>query len=222
MFANDNPPIQQYAAQGIAETRRVILLVVLSIQARWDLVGAMMDDVAQNGSTSRHLWAMKGDAYRFISDDENMVDICDTLDRVRRGEASEVDGLVAVLRIPGLNLVKAGFVLQLCTGRCGCMDVHNLRRLGLSKSALTVAKTRRTRDGETVATSDDYRRVRAARYAEAVAAAGGSARLWDDWCCHLESNTRSSAKYSTTDGSTASLLHRVWLGLVTLPAGRLV
>ena len=40
MFANDNPPIQQYAAQGIAETRRVILLVVLSIQARWGAVGA--------------------------------------------------------------------------------------------------------------------------------------------------------------------------------------
>ena len=42
-------------------------------------------------------------------------------------DLSDAEKLLSMTSIPGIGIVKAGFILQLCTGKVGCLDVHNLK-----------------------------------------------------------------------------------------------
>lgn len=93
------------------------------------------------------------------------------------GGPRRVDYLVGYLAsLPGLGLAKAGFTAQLIYGVSGCLDTHNLDRLGIDATTFSHFKRRRTVRG---------RLAFVARYNAAVEAAGGTAALWDTWCCFI-------------------------------------
>jgi hypothetical protein len=87
--------------------------------------------------------------------------------------------LEELLAIPGLGLAKAGFLAQLCWGRIGCLDTHNLRRLGIDPKAVTVGAKPKTPKGV-----QGYRR-RIDTYVSTCRFVGGSEVLWDDWCTYV-------------------------------------
>ena len=74
--------------------------------------------------------------------------------------------------VPGLGTVKAGFLLQMVFGTAGCLDVHNLRRLGIPPSVVGSIKGLKA--------GVRYKRVK--RYLAECTASGGSENLWDSWC----------------------------------------
>ena len=74
-------------------------------------------------------------------------------------------------RIPGLGLIKAGFVCQLIHGQIGCIDVHNARLYGVKTPSRYTPKGIR-----------DYIAV--------CHAIGSSEFLWNTWCEHLATNSK--------------------------------
>ena len=85
---------------------------------------------------------------------------------------SLAEKILSVSSIPGIGIVKAGFVLQLCIGKVGCLDVHNLKMFGFSESAFKFSKT----------TTKNTALAKARLYIETCEKLGGSEFLWDNWC----------------------------------------
>ena len=69
-------------------------------------------------------------------------------------------------QIPGIGIVKAGFLCQLRDGLIGCLDVHNLKRFGIN---------RRRFDHKTQARINEYIET-------CFQIGGGSCTLWNEWC----------------------------------------
>jgi hypothetical protein len=133
----------------------------------------MVADYDSAGVSSRYVWGTKARAMEHIADNAGALRAL--LAGVAEGRVSEGEALLAVAETPGLGLVKAGFLLQLCAGVSGCVDVHNLRRLGLTRSAVALPKS----------LSPRTKARKAFAYSGIVAAAGGTEKLWDDWCRYL-------------------------------------
>jgi len=100
----------------------------------------------------------------------------------------------------GFGLVKAGFVIQLVYGLCGCLDTHNLRKYGVKKNSFNKFKTRKTIAG---------RRTFIARYVTLCYQLGGPSVLWDKWCEYVAE--RQPTRYD--DAEHVSRLHCECLNL---------
>ena len=174
MFAEHQPAIARSAgtAEGLA---RVCQFVALTVQQPLTHAAEQMaalragDPVPPpvTGVKSRALaafWDRRADLHWHLRDL-----------RDHAGDP-EVEALVYLARWPGLGLRKAGFVLQMAWGRVGCLDTHNVKRLGLHPRAHDVPPPR--------ATPKLWRR-RARSYRDACTAAGGAPDLWDAWCRYV-------------------------------------
>jgi hypothetical protein len=85
--------------------------------------------------------------------------------------------------LPGLGLVKGGFLAQLVFGLVGCIDTHNLTRFNVrpydvAARAFKSAKTSATRN----------RKIEV--YLDICAKLGGCAALWDGWCEYVYARNR--------------------------------
>ena len=109
--------------------------------------------------------------------------------------------------LPGLNLVKAGFVAQMAYGCGGCIDSVNMGRLGLEKLARAFNGNHayRMKRQRTPAA-----RLRLARwYVGHTERLGGPGGLWNDWCSEM------AVRYPSVfpDGRAVSALHLKCVGL---------
>ena len=59
MFSNHNPKINHFAQRNPDNLFLVIMMVSLSIQQKWVLVGDMMADMKQNKLDSKYVWGGK-------------------------------------------------------------------------------------------------------------------------------------------------------------------
>lgn len=220
MNSTTQPIIQAYSAANHHNLVRVVAMVVLSIQQAWHLIDTQMNDFDTIGLQSRFL--------SFGSKRATMTYILAHSDRyarllaaVRAGTVDRDAALYQLAMVPGLQLPKAGFVLQLTTGQSGCMDVHNVRRLKIEESTLKMSKPSIADiiAGKPIAPrrlSNQMARVKA--YNEAVDAAGGSAKLWDEWCVYMETKGKHHKRYpQPKNGATADALHLSHLGLAPKP-----
>jgi hypothetical protein len=124
--------------------------------------------------------------------------IADLDDRVYRERT-----LVALFAsIPGIGLVKGGFAAQLAFNVGGCIDMHNLERLGFRGADIRsdLFKCAKTEAG---------RKKRLDIYMDLLAIAGGCEMLWNDWCAYLAE--REPVRYR--DAAHVSRLHCEALGL---------
>lgn len=89
--------------------------------------------------------------------------------------------------VPGLGLVKAAFAVQMLYNKLGCLDVHNLRELGVTRTAVS-GKTANKRAG--------YLNLQAVKSSEA---------WWSQWCDFI------AAKYpgQFDSGDYVSRLHAI-------------
>jgi hypothetical protein len=165
MFKSDNPKINEFAQQSPDNMARMILMVSLSIQQQWSGVGKAIEDVDAKGSNSAYLWGSKATCYAYLQDNKDAI-YSDAM-----AATTDVELMIVFLRVPGLGLPKAGFTCQLWNGTVGCIDVHNLRRLSIPASTLTVSKT----------ASPSAIEKRAAAYVTACNNYS-SEWLWNSWC----------------------------------------
>ena len=99
--------------------------------------------------------------------------------------------------LPGLGLVKAGFFLQMAYGLSGCLDTHNLKRLGVAHNLF---RARAIKESKNLKTRTRW----ASRYNGAIYHAGGTERLWDIWCAGMA--RAYPAAYATPDTVSAGHL----------------
>ena len=169
MFYRDMPLLRSHALSSPAGLLDVIAFVLCTIQQPLQSVAKQMADIRANGAEARALFGSKRPGYVYARDHIEVLYAA-----VKRGaEVGDTVGTVdALLAIPGLGVVKASFVAQICGLEVACLDTHNLRALGLAETAFKLPK------GLKPAT----RLAKVAAYVAVCAESGGSAFWWDRWC----------------------------------------
>ena len=197
MYAEHQHQIRTYAALGWPEARRVVHFVVLTIQEPLHRVGGYLELVEQGNL--KPLWGNKRRAYDWLAEHGRTwwAAVAAHAEAGRHAEALE-----HAARCPGLGLAKAGFVLQLCFGIVGCLDTHNVRRFGLSRSSFTLKRD----------TKFETRLRKARRYVELCEELGGCASLWDSWCEYAyEHGKGNRGRYSGPEEVSATHVHALGL-----------
>jgi hypothetical protein len=164
-FKTVNPKINEHCQQSPDNNADMVMMVVLSIQQPWHAVGVQMRDYKALGADSRFVWGNKRKTFDWLQEHKQQL-YRDAMDAKTDSELMQ-----AFLQVPGLGLAKAGFCCQLFAGRVGCIDVHNLRRLNIASSVLTLNKS----------ATDETKRKKIDAYISACKARRTS-WLWDSWC----------------------------------------
>ena len=181
MFSRDQRRVARWLKPDPAQlVPRLVTMAALSIQQPWSSVGDQLADV-DAGEDSRFLWGHKRQTFEWFNQQADhgprlyhVVDVA-----VRAGRIARAHRLLML--IPGIGLVKGGFILQLGWGVSGCLDTVNVQRLGLPTAPL---RSRKECGPRTQA-----KRIKT--YLRMIEAAGGTRQLWDDWCRTLAEKDRS-------------------------------
>jgi len=176
MFSTHQSTIADFALGSNVGLERTFRLVFLSIRQPFHSMAKQMRDVDENGLQSPYLFGWKRDGLAFVR--ANASALRDKLKAVPAGYG-DADTLLQIASVPGLGLVKAGFVLQLACGAVGCLDTHNLQRFGLNANAFKYG----------AGASDALKRKKALAYLDACWRAGGCESLWNGWCEHVAAQT---------------------------------
>ena len=170
-FAQHNPLINRYAQEGWENLVRMIMMAVLSIQQPWHNVGVQMYDYKDKGLGSRFVWGNKRKTLLWLTTNGEQLyyEAIECLEFT--GKKRSLALMNVFLQVPGLGLAKAGFCCQLFAGCVGCIDVHNLRRLSIPATVLTLDKK----------ASDVTKQKRIETYVDACSQRRCS-WLWNSWC----------------------------------------
>ena len=170
MYTTHQPKIAKFARQNPDNLARVETFVLTSIQKLFYTCKDQMNQIDANGIKATSLNGSKRRSYKEIMATKDYM-----FDKVFSKKISVAEKLLEVSSIYGIGTVKAGFVLQLCLGKVGCLDVHNLRRYGLTPASFKV------NDKISEATA----LAKANLYEKTCIDLGGSKHLWDSWCNYV-------------------------------------
>lgn len=148
------------------------LMVLLSIRMQWTGVGNQLRRV--RGGDMRPLWGVKRAGYEYLQANKRV--LYRTVRDLRAGRISERAFMRQWIKVPGLGLPKAGFVMQLTCGKGGCLDMHNVERYGLDARVWTVPK--RVNVADQMQAIDDTINL----YLSTCRLCGGVSYLWNEWC----------------------------------------
>jgi hypothetical protein len=203
MFKVHNIKINSYAQRNPDNLFVVIMMVSLSIQQKWSLVGDMLSDMIENKSDCLYLWGNKVSTYEYMVTHKHfihgqMMAVLKSKNLTDHGKAISL--MKIFLKIDGLGLAKAGFVCQLVGGLVGCMDVHNIKTYGLDHKALSLNKKLKTSKGL------ESNRNKVENYIR-LCHDYGTENLWNSWCSMI------ADKYPKDfmDGNHVSELHYTYL-----------
>lgn len=173
MYKRDAILTQRHAQASPDGLADVITFVLLTIRQPIEKVPDACEDVAALGSESRFLSRVKrqGREYAYA----NAEDLHERMLALRPYHKHRTELLLLFREVPGLDLVKSGFVCQLACGVVGCLDTHNLKRFDLDARAF---QTSGLRNEETI-------RARALHYIDTCDRMGGVESLWDSWCAFV-------------------------------------
>ena len=191
MFSTHQKAISDFALSSNVGLERTFRLVFLSIRQPFWRMPEQFKSVDDMGLDSPYLFGWKRAGLAFVR--ANASGLRHALAGVPAGYGG-AETLLQIASVPGLGLVKAGFVLQLVTGSAGCIDSHNLERFGLNANAFKYGSN----------ASDALKRKKALAYLDACWNAGGCESLWNGWCDHV-------AAYHPkhwTDGNAVSEMHQ--------------
>ena len=137
MYKRDQYEIQRVCESDPKCTREAMSFVSRSIRNHFSRLSKITDEERSLGIQAPSLkQKIKRDAFEYIHANYKQLhkEIFDP-------DLSLAEKILSVSSIPGIGIVKAGFVLQLCIGKVGCLDTHNLRMFGFSDSAFKFSKT---------------------------------------------------------------------------------
>jgi len=145
---------------------RAIMFAVLSARTQFPRIVKQMQELDNNGARARVLWGWKADSFDYV--EQHKAELWENT----YAAGSLRQALWELTRVPGLGIVKAGFVLQLAGFAIGCLDVRNIKRLGLQPRAYRSDGAKRKAGKAWGKAIDRY-----------VHETHGKAReLWDAWC----------------------------------------
>lgn len=202
MFSNHQPVIGEWARSDPRNFALTAAFVVCTIRVPLERAIIEYQAYRDHGDVAA-LWGWKLEAVQDM--EENAAARLHALERSRMGRSGDADAMLSrIVSWTGLAFAKGGFLLQLAYGISGCIDSHNEKRLGvdLRGEGLTSSPKRaptRTR--------------KAKQYNALVRDAGGTERLWDDWCNSIAERRRDVWR----DGFEVSRHH----ALAVMPAGEL-
>ena len=197
MYKTDQSRIERWC-KNPDKLVHVGTMVLLSIQMQWAGVGNQLADVRKHGSKSKCLFGSKRAGYIYLRD--NKVKLYNEVRRYRAGKTYLDDLMREFLKVPGLGIPKAGFLCQLVVAHSGCLDMHNIARFDLDPKVWIVRP--RANAADQVQEIDD----KISLYLRLIEACGGSEKLWNEWCEHLND------KVSTFDNAAdVSLRHWTYL-----------
>lgn len=172
MFTNHNKKINEFAQASADNLESVVMMVALSIQQPWSSVGVQLQDWRKHGVESRFVWGNKRKTAEYMAEHKVRLHAHTKLIIANsRGKERARQLLRLYLDIDGMGLVKAGFIVQLVSGQVGCIDSHNLKRLRVTASAVSISK----------GASEQTIAKKVANYVE-LCYARRSSWLWDSWC----------------------------------------
>ena len=184
-FKEVNPAINAYMQSSPKNMIDGIMFVVLSVKTPFHTMFKQMQDYREKGSESKYVWGFKRQTYDYLQ--ENGEDLYAELmdlhkrtkfgDKKLKGKAvwTERDRamMLVLTDVPGLGLVKAGFVMQMMFGRVGYIDVHNSRRFyKISQKDITFTKMAK----------DPTKLVKIENYVNICKVHRSTEKLWDSWC----------------------------------------
>ena len=188
MFTTHQKAIGRWGRKSPDNTSWIIAMVLLSIQQHWDQIGNQLIDLKENGLDCKYLFASKRSGWDYVVANKKELH-----EAIYSRNLPMAEKLLAVASIPNIDLIKAGFVLQLCIGKVGCLDVHNLRRFGLKPQAF-----------KTYGLKYDTALGKAKLYVKVCEDLGGCEYLWNSWCDLLAEKYPNKYK----NGQHVSRLHK--------------
>jgi len=176
-YERDVALITAHALQSDRGMVDLIEFVLSTIQQSLSQVPMIRTDVAQNGSDSVFMFGSKAKGLDYVIEHaaELRATIIDIIDVHGKDSADACTFAVdTFFQVPGLGVVKAGFVAQCLGFNVACIDTHNLVRLGMKPSQVEVRKKLKR--------ATQLRKI----YAYVELCQGiGSAKLWCDWCDYV-------------------------------------
>ena len=191
MYDRDMPLMRAHALASPQGLTDVIAFVLATIQQPLQSVANQMRDIRLNGAQSKYLFGSKRIGYTYALNHQEVLFAAVT----KACELNDVVGAVDVLsNVPGLGIVKASFVAQICGLEVACLDTHNLKALGLAETAFKLAKS----------VKPETKRGKIDRYVEICRETGGSKHWWNTWCATVAGNR---ANKSLTSADIVSAYH---------------
>jgi hypothetical protein len=189
MYDRDMPIMRDHALSSPQGLVDVIAFVLCTIQQPLQSVANQMADIRANGAASKYLFGSKRVGYQYAVDHAPVIFAAVS----KAVELGDVIGAVDVLsNVPGLGLVKASFVAQICGLDVACLDTHNLRRLGYAETAFKFPKGLRR----------ETRLAKIANYVSLCKRTGGARYWWNTWCEYVAGN-RANKALATGDAVSA-------------------
>lgn len=173
MYANHQPIIQAYAHSSPQALATVCAMAILPIRRPFFDIPADTDDwrdgrAEENGV----LYGWKSGAVEYINRNADAIAWHCGVAMLHGGPDSLVEYLAT---LPGLGLVKGGFVAQMVRGVSGCVDSINAALFGIG---------RKTFDNTVKPRSPATRERNVIKYNALVERLGGTETLWNEWCAH--------------------------------------
>jgi hypothetical protein len=180
-FDAHQPAIGRYARATPQGFARVYKFVLATIQQPLISTPEIVRDFELIGTESKWAFGMKGGALRWLAEEGKAEWLhrvaLDTWEAHSNPDAAEEELVSFFAGLPGLGLIKGGFLAQLAFGLGGCLDRHNFARFGLPYRSFRADSFKRAGNGA------QRRHVRA--YLDACRDAGGCALLWAEWCDYV-------------------------------------
>ncbi len=187
IYSRDIVLCNEYAQAKAVNFKRCALFVLATVQQQLETVPVALTDICELGMASRFAWGSKSKGVKYLDANYDAL-WCDA-----HTSSTDAELLTVFLRIPGMALVKAGFLCQIFNGTVGCIDTHNIKLYDVPLSALRYCYTAKA--------STQAAKVR--QYVELCNGLGGSHALWSRWCDYVAQRR----PFNWTDGAEVSQFH---------------
>ncbi len=208
MFDTHNPIINEYMQSNHKNMVDGIMFVVLSVKTPFHTMQKQMEDYRVNGVNSKYVWGFKRQTLEYLLEhgEDLYNELMDLSTRTKFGDKKfkgrdiwthrDQQMMLVLTDVPGLGVVKAGFVMQLMFGRVGCIDVHNLRRFyKVDAKDVKFVKI----------ASDRIKLEKITNYVNICKGHRSPKKLWDQWCSQLVYKTCNRGRFA--DGNEVSQMH---------------
>lgn len=200
VFKQDQKICQEWATLGERWFFDTVMFVSISIRVQTHVLEKLFLDYKQRGEYSSGIFGFKYETLYYM--EQNSARLYQRyLLWLKKSRKSKRDKDIATLfwmedalSIPGFNVAKAGFLVQLTMGTSWCADVNNIEWFGFDYNKFIVQHGRQ---------HTKKARSKILAYLELGDRLGGTAKLWNNWCKQIHK------KYPGTfpDAQNVSELH---------------
>ena len=168
MYNRDQKVIGMISKYNPKGTKQICIFVADSVRNQFTGTEKRLKEIKKFGAKATALNnKVKNNGYKYIQNNYKHLH-----EVIHSKDLTMADKLVALTEIPNIGLVKAGFILQLCLGKVGCIDCHNQQMFGIDIKDITLQKPAKLATKLKVAQN----------YIKLCEDLGGTEYLWNNWC----------------------------------------